>query len=813
MTEERYTDYDNINVQGHIQSSTQGRLVGSFQQMPVAQEKYLGQIIVYTGTTDQDFTNNRSYQCKEVSAGVFQWVDVTPSQELNLTQNRAVISGSEGELTTSQVTATELQTLSGVSSGIQSQINDLGTQISSKQGALSSANAGANITITGFGDNVIISSQAQLGTQWGSITGDIDDQTDLNQTFQKTITGGATTIATQDLTADKALISSQTGKVQASQVTQTELGYVSGVTSGIQTQIGGLQNQIDAIVSKSDVVDVVQTYQDLQNYDTTALGNNDIVKVLSDSQHNNSESYYRWVITLGVGAWNYIGSLGATYTKGETDQLLQDKQDKLTAGSGISIQQDGTISNTAQPDVDKSYVDTGLGTKADTDLQNANVGSQNSGKFVQVSSTGALQYSDVDMSQKANIQLDNVTLGAQNKDKFLKVTASGGITYDTPVMDISGKADVDLGNINVGVVNEGKVPQITSQGKFQYIDIDSQLSDSSSNPISNQAVYSELNESIVKNVELDTQTQGQPKLDVTTKNLATNQTAHTFLNLYSHLQNKDLTNVQVDTQNADKYLKVTSQGGIAYDTPVDTTYSASSGLVLTGTAFSVNTSYTTSGRNYQIQVDVDSGGLFVNVPWIDTNTQVTQTSTDSNDSYPLLFKGTAGTTTVTDTQGFGTGITANPSTSTISATTFSGNLSGTASYATGIGGQSTNVGGAMQPMYVTQGVPSACSFTIIPHTTGDPGQSSTDQQVPTSLAVHNAITSAVPTMDVQGSATGSILSQQSSDSHVPSSLAVFNAIDNAQLSASITAEDGYYTLTDGGNLTLTDNTTYYTIGW
>ena len=78
----------------------------------------------------------------------------------------------------------------------------------------------------------------------------------------------------------------------------------------------GLQNQIDAITASSDVKDIVGTYTDLQNYDTTTLGNNDIIKVLVDSTHSNATSYYRWVITGGVGAWSYIGSEGPYLTPG-----------------------------------------------------------------------------------------------------------------------------------------------------------------------------------------------------------------------------------------------------------------------------------------------------------------------------------------------------------------------------------------------------------------------------------------------------------------------------------------------------------------
>lgn len=104
--------------------------------------------------------------------------------------------------------------------------------------------------------------------------------------------------------------------------------YVDGVDVN-------LQQQIDAIVASSDVKDIVGTYAELQAYDTTTLGNNDIVKVLVDSTHNDATGYYRWVITQGVGAWSYIGSEGPYYTKSQTDTELAKKLDKDFSNANV----------------------------------------------------------------------------------------------------------------------------------------------------------------------------------------------------------------------------------------------------------------------------------------------------------------------------------------------------------------------------------------------------------------------------------------------------------------------------------------------
>ena len=64
---------------------------------------------------------------------------------------------------------------------------------------------------------------------------------------QDKITGAATTITDDNLTANRALISNSSGKVAVSAVTSTELGYLDGVTSNVQTQLNGKQGNNDEI--------------------------------------------------------------------------------------------------------------------------------------------------------------------------------------------------------------------------------------------------------------------------------------------------------------------------------------------------------------------------------------------------------------------------------------------------------------------------------------------------------------------------------------------------------------------------------------
>lgn len=105
------------------------------------------------------------------------------------------------------------------------------------------------------GENVVLTSnyaKAQTYTEpasndsvniaIGKLAKGVADNAANIATKQATITGAATTITSDDLTASKALVSDANGKVAASSVTSTELGYLSGVTSSIQTQLNAKAN-------------------------------------------------------------------------------------------------------------------------------------------------------------------------------------------------------------------------------------------------------------------------------------------------------------------------------------------------------------------------------------------------------------------------------------------------------------------------------------------------------------------------------------------------------------------------------------------
>ena len=138
------------------------------------------------------------------------------------------------------------------------------------------------------------------------------------------------------------------------EVNSTVASAVAGEAAARQQADNNLQSQIDGISASSDVKDIVGTYAELQAYDTSTLGDNDIIKVLQDGTHSDETTYYRW--STATQTFTLIGEEGpyytksatdqllnakadraTTYTKTETDNLLSGKQNTLTAGSNISI--------------------------------------------------------------------------------------------------------------------------------------------------------------------------------------------------------------------------------------------------------------------------------------------------------------------------------------------------------------------------------------------------------------------------------------------------------------------------------------------
>jgi hypothetical protein len=129
---------------------------------------------------------------------------------------------------------------------------------------------------------------------------------------QDTITGGATTITSSDLTVSRALVSNASGKVAVATTTSTELGFLNGVTSAIQTQIDSKTNKL------------VTANRQTASY----------TLVLSDADK---------LVEMNVASANNLTVPASTFSAGTQILLAQygAGQTTIVAGSGMTIRSNG----------------------------------------------------------------------------------------------------------------------------------------------------------------------------------------------------------------------------------------------------------------------------------------------------------------------------------------------------------------------------------------------------------------------------------------------------------------------------------------
>lgn len=195
---------------------------------------------------------------------------------------------------------------------------------------LGSATATGKVQYAGFADAAASSSVAN-SVDWANVTNHPDGTTTplmngtgavgtstlysrqdhvhpTDTTRQATITGAATTITSSNLTASRAVVSDSSGKVAVSSTTSTELGYVSGVTSAIQTQLNakaptasptftGTINQSAATFTQSEV----SAYQS----STQSITANTSTKVLFQSETYDTLNEYASSTFTASAAGNY----------------------------------------------------------------------------------------------------------------------------------------------------------------------------------------------------------------------------------------------------------------------------------------------------------------------------------------------------------------------------------------------------------------------------------------------------------------------------------------------------------------------------
>ena len=130
----------------------------------------------------------------------------------------------------------------------KSQITDFPTSLKNPNALTIQGNGTTltNGTYDGSAAKTVNITPSSIGAAASSHSHSISDVTNLQSSLdakQATVTGAATTITGSNLTANRALVSNGSGKVAVSAVTSTELGYLDGVTSNVQTQLDTLSSE------------------------------------------------------------------------------------------------------------------------------------------------------------------------------------------------------------------------------------------------------------------------------------------------------------------------------------------------------------------------------------------------------------------------------------------------------------------------------------------------------------------------------------------------------------------------------------------
>ena len=115
-------------------------------------------------------------------------------------------------------------------------------------------------------------------------------------------------------------------------------------------RMNGIEQEIEDLKNNPDVVDIVDTYADLQAYDTSGLTDKDIIRVLEDSTHNNKSTYYRW--TASSSSWVYVGEAGGSVdivqsTGSSTTSVMS--QNAVTTELGNKVNKGTTLSLAIDP--------------------------------------------------------------------------------------------------------------------------------------------------------------------------------------------------------------------------------------------------------------------------------------------------------------------------------------------------------------------------------------------------------------------------------------------------------------------------------
>ena len=264
------------------------------------------------------------------------------------------------------VTGSELSYVSGVTSAVQDQLDDIPSDTATYTNKTIDADnntitnlendnikAGAGIDATKLADGSVTNTEFQyLGTVTSNVQDQIDGLPSATATYtNKTLDADNNTITNLEDDNIKAGAAIDAAKIGSGDVSNTEFGYLNGVTSAIQTQ---LDTKLESDVTSLTSLGAVGTQtQDLN------MGSNKIVSLGVPSSANDAttKGYVDVAISTAVGSIHrkrpaetvVTADLGATYDNGALT-LTAGSNGAFAAANGVTATDGQYVLVTSQND-------------------------------------------------------------------------------------------------------------------------------------------------------------------------------------------------------------------------------------------------------------------------------------------------------------------------------------------------------------------------------------------------------------------------------------------------------------------------------
>ena len=277
-----------------------------------------------------------------------------------------------------------------------------------------------------------------------TLKGNVTTLTTALQSKQDKIVGGASTITDDNLVANRALVSNGSGKVAVSAVTATELGYLDGVTSNVQTQLNKKLESAPVTSVNTKTGAVV-----LGASDVGAVAISDVTQTLGTSTTKVPSEKAVADALSGAGAGDMLKATydptGSVETAGGIPDYVAG-QLPMVNDATLTIQKNGTAVGTftANASANKSINIT---------MAKGDVGLSNVDNVKQYSADNPPPYPVTSVAGKTGkVTLTKSNVGLGNVDNVKQYSASNPPPY--PVTSVNDKT----GAVNLSASDVGAVP-------------------------------------------------------------------------------------------------------------------------------------------------------------------------------------------------------------------------------------------------------------------------------------------------------------------------------------------------------------------